>query len=430
MIDSHPHHPHTEPVIDRSASALALISMAHGVNHVQSTFMPMIYPLVLREFGASYGELGVMLGVAGALGGLLQLAAGALGTIVRRHMLLGVGNVLVGVCVLVLALAQNFFQFFLWTVGVRVGGAAQHPVGSSLLAHHFQHKQLGLALATHFSAGNIGTALTPLVAAMLIGLWGWRITTFLFAIPGILAGLALCVWLKDPRETSPQSAQAPSASFWRNNRRAIADRRVRWILLSTVVAAGGSGHGVLMVYLPLYLSHTLGLESTTVGFIFSLLMVGSILGPLLGGRLVDRFNRQWVVLGAYALAALVTLGFPWVAAQSFLLPVSALLLGTAAFTVSPILQTIVAQATEDRVRDIAFALFYTATFMAGAIWSPMIGYLADRFGLGAAFAVMAGSFVMAALCLLPSQLDEVPAESLAPPQANQHKASGAPLMGP
>ena len=415
MSDSHPHHHHGEPVTDRSALALALISTAHGVNHIQSAFMPMIYPLVLRELGASYSELGVMLGVAGALGGGLQLAAGALGTVVRRQMLLGVGNAIVGVFTLLLAGAQNFFQFFLWTVGGRVGGAAQHPVGSSLLAHHFEHKQLGLALSTHFSAGNIGTALTPLVAAMLIGLWGWRITTFLFAIPCVLVGIALCVWLKDPRETSPQRVQAYPASLWRDSRSAIADRRSRWILLATVVAAGGSGHGVLMVYLPLYLSHTLGLESPAVGFIFSLLMVGSILGPLLGGRLVDRFNRQWVVLGAYSLAALFTLGFPWVAAQSFLLPVSALLLGTAAFTVSPILQTIVAQATEDRVRDIAFALFYTTTFMAGAIWSPAIGYFADRFGLGVAFAAMASSFVMAALCLLPSRLDEVPAESLARP---------------
>ena len=134
MSDSHPHHHHGEPVTDRSALALALISTAHGVNHIQSAFMPMIYPLVLREFGASYSELGVMLGVAGALGGGLQLAAGALGTVVRRHILLGVGNAIVGVCTVLLAVSQNFSQFYLWTVEGRPSTLWEAPSSPTTLS--------------------------------------------------------------------------------------------------------------------------------------------------------------------------------------------------------------------------------------------------------------------------------------------------------
>ncbi len=190
MQMSHPEHFH-QPVAQDSKSAgsgatLTLISLAHGINHAQAALKPLVFPLVLRELNFGYTELGIMLGVASAVGGSLQLVAGALGRILPRHHVLGIGNAAVGVCFVLVGLAQNYFQFFFWTVMSRVGGAAQHPVGASLISHHFKKKRLGVALATHFTAGNIGTAFIPLCAAIMIGLWGWRATTILFAVPAIL----------------------------------------------------------------------------------------------------------------------------------------------------------------------------------------------------------------------------------------------------
>lgn len=100
-----------DPVAERSVSALTLISLAHGINHAQSALKPLVFPLVLRDLNFGYGELGLMLGVASAVGGLLQLGAGALGRILPRHQILGVGNASVGVCFVFVGLAQSYFQF-------------------------------------------------------------------------------------------------------------------------------------------------------------------------------------------------------------------------------------------------------------------------------------------------------------------------------
>jgi predicted MFS family arabinose efflux permease len=108
------------------------------------------------------------------------------------------------------------------------------------------------------------------------------------------------------------------------------------------------------------------------------------------------------------LAALATAAFPWLASSPLLLPVVALTLGAAAFGVHPMLQTMVAQVTDDRLRDMAFALFYTATFLAGAFWSPAVGYLSDAFGLEASFAAMAGSFIAASFCIALARFKETP----------------------
>jgi FSR family fosmidomycin resistance protein-like MFS transporter len=397
----------------RSGATLTLISLAHAVNHGQSALKPLVYPLVLIELGFGYGELGIMLGVASAVGGSLQLAAGALGRVIKRHLLLGLGNAFVGICFVLVALAQSFPQFFFWTVMSRVGGAAQHPVGSALLSHHFRRKHLGTALAAHFTAGNIGTALIPLFAAILIGLWGWRVTTVLFAAPAIVVGLAMCVFLRDPRQASAAATRA-HGSFWKDSKIAIDNVNLRWILVAAVVAAGGSGHGVVSTFLPLYLSHNLGMEPPAVGFVFTAMMLGSIFGPLLGGRLVDRWHPQKVLLAAYGLAAVTTISFPWVGANVASTSVAALILGVSAFGTHPILQTMVVQVTDDQIRDMGFAWFYTATFMAGAIWSPAVGYIAEFLGLTAVFAAMAASFVLASVCIVLAQLhtiSQVPASA-------------------
>ena len=400
-------HAHHAPA-SHSAKALTLVSLAHGINHAQSALMSLIYPLTLRAFGAGYGRLGVMLGIASALGGSLQLVAGALGTVVRRPLLLGMGSACVGVFVALVATAQNFAQFFLWIIASRVAGAAQHPVGSSLLAHHFSQRRLGMALATHITAGNLGTALIPMVAAVMISYFGWRVTTFLFAIPIMLVGLTIWLGLDDPRDASQHGTHAVSASFWSHSREAAGNSHLRWILLATLVVAGGSGHGILPVYIPLYLSHDLGLGPAAVGFNFSMLMVGSIVGPLLAGQLLDRFNRQPVALGAYGFGAMLTFIFPWVGTQPLLLPLCAVLLGTATFSASPIIQTIIGSFTEDRTRDISFALFYSAAFMAGALWQPVVGYIGEAYGLKFAFGLMAISFVLASFCLVAARLDKAP----------------------
>jgi MFS transporter, FSR family, fosmidomycin resistance protein len=398
-------HDHSADHVDNSARTLTLISLAHGINHAQSALKPLVFPLVLRELQFGYSELGIMLGVAAAVGGILQLFAGALGRILPRHLILGVGNASVGLCFVFVGLAQSYLQFFSWTVLSRVGGAAQHPVGSSLLSHHFHKKKLGTALATHFTAGNIGTAAIPLCAAILIGLWGWRATTILFALPAILVGIAMCVWLKDPgRQYATEEAK--KSSFWRDSGAAISNRNLRWILIAAVVAAGGSGHGIITSFLPLYLSHDLGMGATAVGIIFTLMNIGSIAGPMICGKLADRYPPQRILLISYLASAATTVLFPWFGANFIAVAAAATMLGVSAFGTNPILQTLVAQTTVDRLRDTGFAWFYTATFLAGALWSPAVGYLSESFGLTAAFAAMAASFIGAVLCIVCGRFHE------------------------
>jgi dipeptide/tripeptide permease len=86
---------------------------------------------------------------------------------------------------------------------------------------------------------------------------------------------------------------------------------------------------------------------------------------------------------------------------------ASLVLGVTAFGTHPILQTLVAHKTGDDTRDSGFAWFYTATFLAGAFWSPAVGFLSEWLGLTSAFGAMAASFVLASACVLLGQFHKI-----------------------
>jgi dipeptide/tripeptide permease len=114
-----------------------------------------------------------------------------------------------------------------------------------------------------------------------------------------------------------------------------------------------------------------------------------------------------VLIICYSVSAATALTLPWVGPNFIGVAAASFMLGVAAFGTNPILQTLVAQTSSGRVRDTGFAWFYTATFLAGAIWSPTVGFLSGWLGLKAAFGAMAVSFVLAILCVLLGRLHEI-----------------------
>ena len=73
--------------------------------------------------------------------------------------------------------------------------------------------------------------------------------------------------------------------------------------------------------------------------------------------------------GSLRLAALTTVLFPWVSGNLFSTSAAALILGVSAFGTHPILQTMVVQVTDDRIRDMGFAWFYSPP----PLWRVLFG---------------------------------------------------------
>jgi MFS family permease len=375
--------------------------------------MPLVYPILQKQYGFSYTEIGLLVGVPSFVGGMLQLAFGYLGRWAARKTLIGVGNLVTAAAMFLTGLAASFAAFMGWGILRGVGSAPQHPVASSLLTDSFGRERHGFALAAHVAGGNLGTLLVPSIGTALILHFGWQPTLMLFALPGLVAGTAVLLFAREPASTGSHTATPalaalactpaqPLSSRLADFVAPLRHRAVAVLILASMAAAGGRGVGILTTYLPLYLS-SLHLDTETVAALFTLLLAGSVVGPLFGGRLSDRAGRRPLLLATYGLSALITLALPVLAA--FGLPVWAYavevaFLGLYAYSESPLLQAYLADVALQHERDAAFAWYFTLAFGVGSLWGIVLGALTDRFGFATTFTVMAASYLVAAAILL------------------------------
>ncbi|MBO0824452.1 MAG: MFS transporter [Actinobacteria bacterium] len=384
----------------RDRRALTVMSVAHGIQHFYVGGLAVSYPFVVAQFHVSYAVLGVVLTIAGLLGGLLQGSAGLLRRASARAIITA-QDAGIAASSLLAAFAPGFGVF----AAARVLGNAvswpQHPVGSAYLSDRFPHRR-ATVLSWHTAGGSIGTVVVPLFLSAIIAAAGWRVG--LIVLGAILLAGAIVVRLALPAE--PRSADhadeagaatsPPTAPL----RQVLLGKRVVALLIASTVAAGGRGLGVLTTYVPAYLRSGLHLPTLTVGALFTAVLAASVAGPVIGGMLADRFGRVRTLVVTYAGGAAALLAFGYAGSNVGVLAVLGVCVGVLAYTESPLLQAVFSDLTRHGRARSAFGAFFAISFGVGSLWTAVIGWIITAAGFGVAFAVMAGSFVAAAAVVL------------------------------
>jgi len=378
------------------------------------------YPFVLADFHQSYAALGVILGIAGVSSGLLQGIAGLVRKLSAR-LLLGSQNLVLALLVLVSAASPSLVLFGAARVLGSLSSWPQHPVGSAYVTEYFP-KNRGKVLSYLTTGGNVGTLVAPLIGGVLIATVGWRWALSVFAIPLVTSALWTLTSLAGDHPTHaarvsaqqavqasvPDQADAPpslSAHGREENEPAVpASRRLGQALRSreaiAVLAAGmisgaGRGLGVLTTYVPAYLRTGLHMSPIEVGILVTVVSIGAVGGPLVGGRLSDRIGRRPVLFSVYFCGAFALVGFVFVGANAVALGAVALLVGVFAYSEQPIRQALFSDAMHGVPARAAFGAYFAISQSVGALWITLLGFLVTFVSFRAAFATMAVSFILA-----------------------------------
>jgi MFS transporter, FSR family, fosmidomycin resistance protein len=391
----------------RPMRTLWLLSAAHAVNHAQAALLPLVYLAIIPEFGVSVAEIAFLAAVGSFLSGAVQLSYSGLTRSFSRRHLLSLGGVVFGGGMALQAAAPSFTMFSVANIVSRVGGSPQHPVGNGLLAEQFPARRRGFAISAHIAGGNLGTVAIPLVGAWLIAGLGWRWTVVLFGIPAILIALAMLALI---RETGADRAAARAeGSVWSAFRRLVRDRDLVLVYLSSVLGGGGRGLGVLNIFVPLYLALVVRLDPGTVALMYTVLVLGSVPGPLVAGWLSDRYGRRLLIVAAYLGGATALVLFVAAGRDVAGLWAAIVLLSVFNFVESPQLQALLADIAPTAIRDAAFSVYFTLAFGIGSLWTAVYGAIVDArgeaAGLPIVFCVMAAAFVAAAAAVVPIRAD-------------------------
>ena len=382
---------------------LWLLSIAHAVNHAQAVLLPLVYLQILTEFHVTLADVAALAAAGAFASGIIQLSFAKLTRIVSRRTLLASGGILFGSGFAAQAITASFPAFAAVNVLSRMGGAPQHPVGNGLLAEQFPEERRGFAISAHISGGNVGTVVVAVVGAALIAALGWRWVVVLFGIPAVIVALAILVLV---RETGlDRRAAVAHGTVTEAFGSILRDPAHRWIYLASVLGGGGRGLGVVNLFALAYLTIVIGLPGATTNLMYGVLIVLSVPMPLIAGWLSDRVGRRPVIIGVYVGGAVAFIVFLTVGSSVPGLWLGILLMGLFSFAESPQLQALLADVADPRIRDASFALYFTLAFGVGSLWTLLYGQITAIFGeaggLPIVFVVMAASFVLAALAVVP-----------------------------
>lgn len=378
--------------------ALAVITTAHGIQHFYVAGLAVTYPFVVVQFHISYAVLGLWLFAAGLLGGLLQGAAGMLRRVSVRAVLTAQDLAMAGSAVLG-AIAPGFAVFGSARILGAVVSWPQHPVGSAYLSDRFPDRR-ATALSWHVAGGSIGTVVVPALMSAVMAVAGWRWALIALGAALVAGGLLVFFALPPEKRAAAGRGQPDKPASQRHTLlQLLRQPRVAAVLAAGTIAAGGRGLGTLTTYIPAYLRSGLHLPTFTIGVLFTLVLAASIVGPLAGGMLADRFGRARTLTVTYVAAAVAIAAFGYAGRSVSLLAVLGVCVGVLAYAESPLLQAVFSDLTGDGEAKTAFGAFFAISYGVGALWIAVIGWIITEAGFPIAFAVMAGSFAVSAIII-------------------------------
>ena len=173
----------------------------------------------------------------------------------NRRRIVAVCLVLWSVMTAVCGLARTAFEFFLARVGVTVGEAGGTPGANSLLSDYFPASRRAMALTVFSLGAPIGAWLGYNVAGAIADQHGWRSAFFALGVPGVLAGLAVWLTVREPKRGCLDSGRQGLAPSVETTMRFMWQQRsaVHTMMGTAVCALWGWG---LMFWTPAFLQRT------------------------------------------------------------------------------------------------------------------------------------------------------------------------------
>ncbi|MEO6055157.1 MAG: MFS transporter [Chthoniobacterales bacterium] len=367
-------------------TVILAVSFSHLLNDTIQGVLPAIYPLLKDNFSLTFGQVGLITLAFQLTASLLQPV---IGLYTDSHPLpcsLAIGMALTLIGLVLLSLAGSFAMVLLSAGLIGMGSSIFHPEASRIarLASGGRH---GFAQSLFQVGGNAGSALGPLLAALIIVPRGLHHVAWfcLAAIGGIIILVKIGAWYKGhlvilwaQPETHASISTAPELS----RRRIIATIIVLMVLIFSKYFYLAS----VSSYYTFYLIHKFGVSIQSSQMFLFLFLASVAVGTIIGGPLGDRYGRKLVIWISILGVTPFTLTLPhanllWVGILT--VPIGVIL----ASAFSAIL--VYAQELLPGRVGLVSGLFFGFAFGMGGIGSAVLGELADHTGIDFVFRVCA-----------------------------------------
>ena len=378
---------------------LLAIAFSHLLNDTVQALIPALYPLVKASYQLSYAQIGLITLTFQTTASILQPLVGHLTDKRPRPFALvgGMASTLIGL--IVLSQAHTYSLLLVAVALVGVGSSIFHPEASRM-AFLASGGKRSLSQSVFQLGGNTGSALGPLLAALIIVPLGQATVGWFVVLPLIAMVVLWRVGRWYLRVLAVQARRTDGAAARRST---LPTRKVVLIVATLMLLIFSKQFYVASMtsYYTFYLIGRFGLEVQAAQLMLFLFLLAAAIGTLVGGFLGDRVGYKNIVWASILGAAPFTLALPyanlfWTGVLAFL---AGLILASAFSAILVYAQLLI----PGRV-GLVSGLFFGFAFGMAGLGSALLGRLADATDINTVFVVCSFLPLLGLLCwYLPDQ---------------------------
>jgi len=346
---------------------IAYTSAAHSLIHIlEWTYAALLIKISL-EFDLGFFLLGALGNVAAFTFGFGALPSGFLTDRLGSRRVLYVCMLGSGLSAVLVGISQTSLMLgiALGLMGLTMG--LYHPAGIALIAQRV--RQRGMALGLHGVSGNLGIAITPLLAGGLAFAFDWRAAYFFLAALAVALGLLLRYVSLGGETQRAEAEPMPAQPSQRSG-----SPLVPLILIYSVFVLNGFVYSASRTFLPTHISSE---GSEAIGDVLATLalLMGAV-GQYIGGSLSQRFplERLAPLMAIMIVPCLIVMGVT----SGALLVVAAGGFVMFSFGSQPIYTGLIADYTPGRLLGRSYGISFFAAFGLASVGSTYAGFFAAR----------------------------------------------------
>lgn len=359
-----------------------MLSAGHLFTDLNQGAVAALLPFLVAERGLSLTAAGALVLAATVSSSVVQPLFGIFSDNRPLPILMPLGVLMAGVGMALAGSVPSFPLIFLSVVFSGIGVAAFHPEAARF-ANYVSGARRARGMSLFSVGGNAGFALGPVVTTPLVLIFGLPGTLFL-ALPA--AAMAGALLFEVPRlrgfqpravEQSAKEPEEPAApEHWGPFARMIGIVTVRSFVYFGLVA-----------YVASYYERVLDTSPALGNAALTVMLASGAVGTLVMGPLADRFGRRAILSASMFLLPPLIFAFTLVgpfAGMALLALVGAATVGTFGVTV------VMGQEYLPGRIGLAAGITMGLSIGLGGLGAPLLGAIADGYGLSAAMLVMAG----------------------------------------
>jgi len=363
---------------------LFMISFSHFLNDLIQSTIPSLYPILKGEFRLSFAQIGIITLVFQLTASIFQPFVGYYTDKKPNPRSLAIGMGLSMAGLLLLAAAHQYYVILISVALIGIGSSIFHPEASRV-AQLASGGQKGLAQSIFQVGGNSGSAIGPLLVALIVLPLGQGYVG-LFAVAALIGMIVLWRignWYAEklalkkavPHPETVITVQLP--------------RRKILFAISILLALVFSKYIYLASmtnYFTFFLIDKFHISVQDSQLYLFMFLAAVAAGTLLGGRLGDRYGRKTIIWISILGAAPFTLFLPYLSLVWTI--VFAVLIG---LIIASAFSAILVFATELLPNKIGLVagLFFGFMFGMGGIGSAVLGAIADDTSIEYVFKICA-----------------------------------------